>query len=368
MNQHEAFREQARAFAEAEVAGSVVVRDRAAAWGEGLLRAMGAAGLLGLVLPRAYGGAEGSAEALCGAMAGFGEGGGDAGLALAWGAHTLACAVPIVMLGSEAQRRRHLPGLCSGERIGGWAYDDGPGAPTRATRCADGWVLEGRKLRVVNAPIAALFVVSAITREGRSTFLVERDTPGLSIGSRMTSSGMRTATIAEVVLERCEVPEQALLAPEGAGLATVRLVQRWERGCMLAPWLGLLRAALAQTVGFARDHHELGVPLAHSQALRARLADLRIRLELCERLQARAAWQLDHRAEHADRDLAVARLFVGESVTAIVRDAAELCAPQALELGHAIERLVRDAPLAGLLGVRPDLLRSSIAGSLLGLG
>lgn len=368
MDWQETNHEQARALAEAHVEASVVDRELASTWDGALFRRLGAAGLLGLAVPREYGGAGATAQALCAAMAGFGAGGSDAGLALAWAAHTLGCMAPIARLGSEAQRRRHLPGLCTGERLGGWAHEDDPDAPTRASRRAGGWRLDGRKVRVVNAPVAGLFVITAITGETRSAFLVERDAPGLSIGPRLATSGMRTATISQIVLEGCEVDEQALLGSEGAGVASCRLVQRWERGCMLAPWLGLLRGALACSVTQARARREYGVLLAQSQSLRARLADLRIRLELCERLLARAAWQLDHQGEDADRDLAVARLFVGEGVQIIVREAAEICAPQALELGHPLERLARDLPLVGLLGVRDDVLRSIIAGSLLGLG
>lgn len=368
MDPHEPYREEVRARAEAEIAGSVVTRDSSSSWDGRLFRLMGTTGLLGLVTPRAFGGVEGSAQALYAAMAGFGARTADAGLALAWGAHTLGCAIPLGLLGSEAQRRRYLPGLCTGERVGGWAHDDCQHAPTHATRRAHGWVLVGRKAQVVNGPVGDIFLVTADTGEGPSVFVIERGAPGLSMGPRTRTSGMRTATIGELVLDGCEVGEDDLLGPEGAGHAVYRLIQRWERGCMLAPWLGLLRATLTRSVTHAREEREHGMTLAHSQSLRAHLADMRIRLELCERLQARATWQLDHRAEHADRDLAVARLFVGESIAAIVRGAADICAPYSLELGHPIERLVRDAPLAGLLAVRSDVLRSIIAGSLLGLG
>lgn len=371
--QHAAQRARGRDLAQ-EIAGTVVARDREARWDGALLRRLGAAGLL------AAGDAATPAAALCAALTGLGEGCGDGGLALAWGAHTLGCAVPIARLGSEAQRRRHLPGLHRGEQVGAWAHREAAvagertGVTTRARRRPGGWTLTGRKTWVVNGPVADVLIVTAVTDPSRgaagvSSFIVERDAPGLAFGPRVASAGARTAEIAELVLDGCELGEHGLLADEGAGLTrTLRLVQRWERGCMLAPWLGILRAALARTVDFVGGALQFGEPLARSQAVRARLADMRIRLELCERLQARSAAQLDQGDEAGERELAAARLFIGAALAEVARDAASICGPEAQALGHPLERLARDLPLAGLLGVSDDLLRSIVAGALLGLG
>lgn len=363
-----------------ELFATLAARERASCPDAGVFRRLGAAGLLGAVWPRAYGGAGGSAQGLCAAAIELGEGSGDAGLVLAWAAHTLACGAPIWQLGEHSQRQRHLPGLAAGTRIGAFAHEERPlagdpiGVQTRALRRGGGFVLRGRKTWVVNAPIADIFVVTAVTDPGLgaagiSSFVVERGAPGLSVCPRIAMSGVPTAAIADVVLDHCEVGRESLLGGEGGGLLrTCRVVRRWERGLGLAPWLGLLRGAVSHSLAHAREFVRLGAPLADSQALRARLADMRIRLALCEQLQARSAWQLDQGDLASERDLAVARLFLGESVAAIVRDAASICAPQALELTHPIARLGRDAPFAGRLGVEPDLLRSIIAGSLLGLG
>jgi alkylation response protein AidB-like acyl-CoA dehydrogenase len=219
-----------------------------------------------------------------------------------------------------------------------------------------------------------VFVVTAITDPARqqasvSSFIVERGMPGCHVGPRIETTGVRTAAISELVLDGCELGPDHLLGGEGGGLArTGRIVARWQRGCGLAPWLGLVRAALAHSLAHARGFHRLGGPLAGSQSVRARLADMRIRVALCERMQARAAWQIDHAGAGADRDLAVTRLFLGESVAAIARDAADICAPEALAFDHPIGRLARDVAFAGRLGVDPIVLRSIIAGSLLGLG
>lgn len=373
-------RARARAFAEREVAGSVAARDREARWDRALLRRLGDEGLLGCVLPREFGGGGRSAGELVAAMIGFGEGSGDAGLALAWAAHTLGCALPIARLGTAEQRRRHLPGLASGERVGGWAHAERPtagdpvGVQTTATRTADGWLLSGRKIGVVHAAHADVFVVSAVTaparqRRGISTFLVERGAPGLYVAPRGEPAGARTAAIGELVLDRCPVPEDSLLGPEGEGLRlTWRLVQRWERGCAAAAWLGLSRAALARAVALVRGRVRHGAPLAGSQVVRGRLAELKIRVELCERLLARGARLLDEEDADAEQELVGARLFLADSVALIARELASLDGPLAGEPEPAIERLARDAPFSELLGVHVDVLRSILAGAVLGLG
>ena len=355
-------REQARALAGRAVAGSVAERDREARWDRALFRRLGEEGLLGAVLPREFGGGGRPAAELVEAMIGFGEGSGDAGLALAWAAHTLGCALPIARLGSAAQRRRHLPGLASGERVGSWAHAERPiagdpvGVQARAIRTADGWLLAGRKIAVVHAAHADLFVVSAVTepsqgRRGISTFLVERSAPGLFVAPGRATAGARTAAIGELVLDRCPVPEDSLLGSAGEGLRlTWRLVQRWERACGPAAWLGLSRAALARATDQARGQVRFGAPLAGSQVVRGRLADLKIRVELGE------------------RELVSARLFLADSVAVIARELAGLAGPPAAEPEPAIERLARDAPFAGLLGVEVDVLRSILAGAVLGLG
>lgn len=378
--EHDEHRARARAFAEQDIAGSVAARDRASRWDGDLFRRMGTAGLLGAGFPRSHGGGDLGALDVSHLLRGFGEGSGDAGLGLAWVTHAFGCGVPILRFGTEAQRRRYLPPLARGEWIGGLAHaepqtaNDPFGIQTRASRRGGRWILRGQKTWVVNGSVGHVFVVTAVTnpdrqKEGVSTFLVENDAPGLRIGRRIETAGMRTATIAELAFDDCELPEGNLLGAEGSGLThTYRLIQRWQRGSLFAPWIGLLRSLLEQSIAHARERFQLGRPVAHFQSIRATLADMKIRYELCQRLQARAAWQLDRADISADRDLAVARLFLSESVARMTRDAAQIHGAQGVEVGRLTERLARDAAVVGHLGEGSDILRSVIAGALLHLG
>jgi alkylation response protein AidB-like acyl-CoA dehydrogenase len=377
---YEERKEAARQLAREHVAPSVAARDRAGRWDPDLFREMGAAGLLGTVFPREYGGEGLSPLEWSARQEGFGAGGEDAGLALAWSAHTLQCGVPLWHFGTETQRERHLPGLCRGDRVG--ALADGTAeslsAPTtvraRPLPRGAGWVLDGRVALVVNAPVASVFVVTAVTdadrgQDGVSAFIVEWQTPGLVIGPPIETLGLRTALRAEVRFEGCEIPCVNVLGAEGTGLTRVlRLARRWERGAGLAPWIGLLQRLLERSLDEARERSQCGKALGSFQSVRAVLADMKIRLELCRRMQARASWQLGRPDSPNERDAAAAWLFISESARWIARAALELHGPSGCRADQFPERAYRDTAQLGSSGLGNDVLRSVIAGSLMQLG
>ncbi len=369
--------ERARAFARGEAAVSAAFRDRESRWDAGLFRRMGEAGLLGATVPVADGGAGLGAAALSQLFEGFGEGGLDAGLSLSWAKHTLGCAMPLAWFGDAAQRASYLPALCRGESLGALAHAEAPaagdpvGLRARALRRGGGFVLHGAKTWVVNAAVADLFLVTAATepergKEGVSAFLIERATPGLVVGPALQTLGMRGAGVATLTLGDCYVPASQLLGAESTGLTgTYARIQRWERALLGAAWVGATRALLGRAVAHARERHELGRPLAQSQAIRARLVEMKIRLELGSRLSARAAWLLERAPDKADREAASARLFIARSAAETTSDALSIFGVE----GDAMaERLHRDAMVFERLDGGADRLRSVLAGALLGLG
>jgi alkylation response protein AidB-like acyl-CoA dehydrogenase len=373
-------RGRAHALARRIAEPSAPERDRRASWNAEIFRQMGAAGLLAAVLPREYGGGGLTALDWSAQQEGFGAGSEDAGLALAWAEHTLRCAVPLWQLGSDAQRQRYLPSLCRGEQVG--AFADGTAdtvnlpstVGARSHRHDAPWRLHGRVPMVVNAPVAAVFIVTAVTDPDRgpngvSAFLVEATTPGLSVGAPVVSLGLRTALRADVVLEGCEVPSTNILGDPGAGLTGVlRLARLWERAAALAPWIGLMQTLFERAVAHAKDGMQLGQPLSSFQSVRARLADMKIRLELSRRMQARASWQMSAPDRVSERDAAEASLFISESAGWIAREAFQLAGASGRRADPFLERAYRDAALLGEHDPGYAVLRSVIAGSLLELG
>ena len=372
--------DRARNFAVQEVAGSVALRDREARWDGALFGRLGAVGLLGAALPRAAGGEGVPVSMLSELLGGFGEGSGDAGLALAWTAHISGCAAPLWRLGTEAQRLRFLPTLVRGDCVGALAHHErlasacATGVRTIAARKGGRWILNGRKSWVVNGPVAGLFVVTAVTdaergRDGISAFLLERSTPGLSVGPRMATLGLRTATIAELVLEDCEVFDEALLGAAGTGLTgTCRVIHRWERACLFAPWVGFMKTLLDRSIMHVRERLRFGRPVSHSQAARAALADMKIRLEMSLRMQARGAWRLGQDDDAGDLDIAVGAMYLAASVDQVTRAALQLHGLEGPEGDPLTERLYRDAALIAAIGGAVAVLRPVVAAALLGLG
>ena len=240
-------------FGENEVKSSVRERDDNEVWADELWNKMGALGFLGLPYEEQYGGGNANAFKTVLAMEGFGYGAEDAGLALAWGAHTILCGIPIFKLGTEAQKQKYLPKMASGKWIGGFSLtepgsgSDAAGMKTTAIKKDGYYLLNGSKTFITNAPIGHHFVVTAITNPGHkafgiSTFIVEKNFKGFSIGKNMNKMGMRTSTTSEVFFDNCEVPEENLLGQENLGFVqTVKHILGWERCCLLAPAVGGLK-------------------------------------------------------------------------------------------------------------------------------
>lgn len=355
------------------VESSVVARDRQAAWDPELFAALANAGLTGALLPRSHGGLGLSVPETVALLDGFGEGAGDAGLALAIGVHGLLCGVPIATLGTPFQRDRYLAGISSGARVGALALSELDGGAVvvgqgvTAVRTGGGWQVEGARRNVVNAPYAHHFLVTAATGEGeRTAFLVDRCTPGLAVLPEPEATALRTAPSAALVLTGCQVTPDAVLGTPGAASSElVPLLAALDRTCLLAPWLGILRALSAHVLVLVAEQLLLAGPLARSQAVRLAVVDLQTRVELGAGLLYRAAWQLG-RLERAPRqDAAVAKLFLARAVQDAARTAAGFAG---LTPHHLVERTHRDAWGLAAIGGGEEVLRSVVAGALLELG
>jgi L-prolyl-PCP dehydrogenase len=376
---HQELKDAARAFGQREIAPSAAARDREQGWDPALFLRMGAAGFLGAPFPAAYGGRGVRAFELMRLQEGLGEGSEDAGFCFAWGAHTILSGIPLWKHGTEAQRRRYLDPMCRGERIGGLAAGEAaagsdPGSiQTRAVKRGSRWILDGEKAWVTHAPVGHHFLVTARTGsglgvEGVSVFIVERGFSGLRVGPALTLSGLRTAPIAGLVLTECEVPDENLLGEVGAWREIGALIARWERTCLLAPWLGLMKATLDRCMQRAKERIQFGRPISHFQAVRTILADMKVRCAVARRLSYHAATSLDAGAVHADRAAAVAKLAVAEHAQSILRDAIQLHGAHGLIAQGALQRTFRDATALTILAGSSELLRTVIAGSLLDLG
>jgi butyryl-CoA dehydrogenase len=382
-DQQQAIYDGAKAFGEREVYTTVLDRDRSQQWSDALWRTMADAGLIGAPFPETYGGAGLSAKETCLAQEGFVHGGHDGGLAMAWGASTILCGVPIWKLGTESQRQRYLPKMCSGEWIGAFCLSeagsgsDAASMKTRAVKKGDRWILNGSKMWITNGPIANHFVVTAVTEPeakafGISTFIVERGFPGFKVGQHIDKMGMNTSRTAEILFEDCEVPEENLLGDVNSGfVVTAKLILGWERSTMLAGALGGQRANIDVVTRYANERVQFNRPIAKFQAVRHMIADMQIRYEIGRNLIHRVAWQLDSATDGGDDpplvDAAVAKVQVSEAAQKTARDAIQILGGVGYTKEYHVERSLRDAILTTIGAGSSEIQRGIIARGVLNI-
>jgi len=315
-----------------------------------LLDSMRELGLFGLSIPPAYGGLGLSVvqKALVHEMMGRGPW----GLASFLSVHTGIGCIGIVRFANDAQKRHYLPKMATGEWIGSFALtepaagSDAGALTTAAERKGDHYVLNGRKIFITNAPQAHHFFLFARTRKGISAFLVDADSPGLSIGQVFETTGHRGSSISEVVLEDCRIPATALVGEEGQGFEYAKRCLAEGRTTLAARCVGAAQKALELAVEYSAARHTFGRPLADHQAIAFRLAQMSARTEASRLVVYRSAWLLDQ-GFPAVRESSTAKLMAAESAWQTVDDALQIFGGSGdLRAEYMIERIWRDLRVA----------------------
>jgi len=363
------FSEAVAAFVAREITPSAARWDRDGRAPRALFRQLGALGWLGCGFPEEVGGSGGGSALyalLCAELAR-----GSAGVALGIYVHTALACGALLHLGDEAQRRRWLPGALSGERVGCWAYaEPDAGADvsrvsTRARRDGDGYVLDGAKLYITNAPIADFAVVVASTDpdrgvKGLSVFYVEADNPGMRVGQPMSKLGMGASEMAEIVFEGCRVPAEARLGPEHTGFLVAMRVLTLGRIAAASFGVGLGRAALEAALGYTRERRQFGGPLTRQQFVRFTLADMATRLAASWQLTLGAARLADAGQPHGT-EASMAKLFATETCTWACERALHLCGAQGYMSESPAQRFYRDCKVLELGEGTSEIQRETIA-------
>jgi alkylation response protein AidB-like acyl-CoA dehydrogenase len=310
-------------------------------------------GLLGLSVPKDYGGEGYGFLATAHAAEAFGRGAPEMGLVFAAMAHLFACAMPIAEYGDEELRREILPRLCSGEWVGANAItEEGAGSDatrlaTRAERAGEDYVLTGDKSFVSNGPVANVFTVYAVTQPdfghlGVSAFAVERGTPGLVIGEPFEKLGLDRCPAGTLRLDHCVVPASRRLGREDQGAAIFQSAMQWERACLFAAYVGRIERLAELCADHARTRSQFGRPIGANQAVSHRLARMRVRLEAARLLLWRACWRMESQ-EPAVSDIAMAKFAVSEAAAESAMDAVRIFGGDGIRRDRGIERELRDA-------------------------
>jgi isovaleryl-CoA dehydrogenase len=287
--EHQGILDQADRFARKELYPLCERMDREEWWPEEAFRKIGDSGFFGATIPEQYGGAGLSLLAAGLVLQGFGRW--NHAVALSWVAHDNLCANNIYRNGNEAQRRKYLPDLCAGRKVGALALTE-PGAGsdalgsmrTTARRDGDHYVLNGGKMFITNGPVADVILVYAKTdraknAQGISAFIVERDFPGFRVAQKLTKMGYRGSPTAELVFEDCRVPAENLLGDEDAGLAIVMSGLDLERAMISPLCLGISERALQLSIDYAQTRRQFGKPIGSFQMVQSMLAEMYVQVE-----------------------------------------------------------------------------------------
>lgn len=333
-------------------------------------------GVQGLPIPEALGGQGADLVTTALILESLGYGCQDNGLLFSINAHLWSCAMPIWKFGDDAQRHRYLPSLCDGSMIGVQAVTEaGSGSDafavsTRAVPDGDHYVLNGAKIFITNAPVSDILIVLArVGSDGNGAdlcaFIVERDTPGLTVSQPYDKLGLRTSPLGEVTFADCRVPATRLLGGLGAGMTVFSTTLDWERSFILASALGTMRRQLEEAVGYASAHSRFGQPIGKNQSVANRIVDVRVRLDAARLLMYQVAWLKDQ-GRRTTLESAILKLFLSEAFVESSIAAFETFGAQAYITGQAQERNLRDSLASRIYSGTSDIQRV-IIGRLIGL-
>lgn len=363
-----------RDFAQGEIAPRAQEMDESASIPPDIIEQMRELGLFGAAIPEAYGGIELDAITYVGIIEELAQA--SAGVSIVLSVHSGVAAYPLLLFGNEEQRRRFLPQMASGG-IGAFCLSE-PGAgsdagslKTSAVRDGASYVLNGQKVFVTNGSIAQYYLVMARTdldaepkTRGISAFLVERDTPGLSLGRKEEKMGLRASDTMEIFFEDCRVPADNRLGDEGTEFKIAMMSLDNGRIGVGAQALGISQAALTEAIHYAKERQQFGYPLVHFQAIQTKLAEMSTRVKAARLLVWRAAWLKDQK-EKFSRQAAQAKVFASEAATWVTHQAVQIHGGYGYMKEYPVERYYRDARVTEIYEGTSEMQRIVIARSLI---
>ena len=372
-DEQQLIRDAVREFAETEVTPIAAELDRDHRFPYELLPKLAEMNLMGMPYPEKAGGAGADYVSYVIAIEEISRACASTGIIMS--AHTSLATWPIFKFGTEAQKDQYLQDMASGRRLGAFALTE-PGAGTdagagtaTATLRADGYALNGSKMFITNAPYADVYVVFAKTdpergTRGMSAFIVEKDTPGFSVGEAEHKLGIRGSSTPPVYFADCRIPKEALLGGEGDGFKIAMQTLDGGRIGVSAQALGIAQAALDASIAYAKERVQFGKPIANLQAIQWMIADMALEVDAARLLVYRAASCVDNGRPYSTEG-AMAKLFASETATRVAGKAIQIHGGYGYTESYPVERNYRDAKITELYEGTSEVQRMVIARSAL---
>ncbi|MBI3017009.1 MAG: acyl-CoA dehydrogenase family protein [Deltaproteobacteria bacterium] len=364
--EHELLRETLRSFSEKELKPLAREIDETEGFHPEVFKKIGDLGLLGVTVSEAYGGGGMDVLAATLAMEEFGRV--CASTALSYLAHSILCVNNIYANGTEEQKKKYLPPLCSGEKLGAMAMtepgygSDAMGMETKAVKEGKFYKLTGRKMFITNGTVAQTLVVYAKTGSDRevSSFIVEKDFPGFSVGKKLSKLGMRGSPTSELIFEDCKVPENNVLGKLHQGIPQMKKTLDIERITISGISVGIAQAALEDSISYAKDRKQFKTPIIEFQLVQKMLADMYTWLEAARRLTYHAA-MVASSGKKATALASACKVYASEIATQASLHAIQILGGYGYCKDYNVERYLRDAKLMEIGAGTSEVQRMIIA-------
>ncbi|HJB31371.1 MAG TPA: acyl-CoA dehydrogenase [Candidatus Oscillibacter excrementavium] len=377
--EQEMLRKMYRDFAENEVKPLAEWVDENEAFPEETVKKMAKLGMLGIYFPKEYGGAGADVLSYAMCVEELSKVCGTTGVIVS--AHTSLCAAPIYENGTEEQKQKYLPKLCSGEWLGAFGLTE-PGAGTDAQgqqtvavldEKGENWILNGSKIFITNAGYANVFVIIAVTgittdKRGRkkkeiSAFIVERTDPGFSVGKHEKKMGIRGSSTCELIMEDCVIPKDRLLGKQGKGFAIAMKTLDGGRIGIASQALGLAEGAIEETIKYTKERVQFGKRISQFQNTQFQLADMHAKTEAAKWLVYSAAMKKQNHEPYTV-DAAMAKLVAAETASDVTRRCVQLFGGYGYTREYPMERMMRDAKITEIYEGTSEVQRMVIAANL----
>lgn len=325
--------------------------------------------LFGVYLPQEYGGTGGGVLELCIATEEFSKACG--GIAVCYAASALGT-IPILLFGTDEQKKKYLPRLASGKSLAAFgitepeAGSDASAIATTAKKDGDYYILNGTKHFITNGGAADIYTIVAMTDKtkgarGASCFIVEKDTPGFSFGKKEKKMGIRASITSELIFNDCRIPKENLLGKEGMGFIVTMKTFDMSRPGVASQAVGIAQGALDLAVGYARERKQFGKSISSFQGIQFMLADMATEVEAARALVYATARMLDAGNTKVGRESAMAKLFASEVAMRVTTDAVQIFGGYGYMRDYPIEKYMRDAKITQIYEGTSKIQRNIIA-------